>query len=167
MVKAVKRILGTVALAAVAWLCWGYFFPNEEKRIRKTLDSVAKAACIAPNQTPVQMGLAVDKLLGYLTPDIEVDIEVPDEGRLTFSGRAEVRDAAFAAHRNLGEVKVEFFDVAVAIAPDKRSAVASLTVKATQAGTKDFLVQAVRLQLRKDEGSWRINRAQTERALRP
>ncbi len=164
--KTIKRIIGLLVLAWLAWLGWQYLFPNEQKRILKTLDAVAKAASIPPNESAVQMGLAVDKLLRFATPDIEVDVEVPAEGRFTLSGREEVRDAALLAHKNLGELKVQFLDVTVALAPDKRTATAQLTVKATQPGSKEFLVQAVKLQLRKVERTWRISHAQTLRALK-
>lgn len=129
------------------------------------LNAVAEAASIQPNESAVKMGLAVDRLLRFTTPDIEVDIEVPGEGRLTFSGREEVRNAAFLAHKNLGALKIQFFDVAVILAPDKRTAAVELTVKATQPGAKDFLVQGVKLQLRKVDRTWRINYAQTVKPL--
>lgn len=164
--KTVKRIIGLVIVAWLFWLVWQYFFPDEEKRIHKMLGGLARAASIPANESPVQMGLAVDKLLGYVTSDIEVDVEVPGEGRFTFSGRDEVRDAALLAHKNLGELKVQFLDVTVTVAHDKRTATAELTVKATQPGSKDFLVQAVKLQLRKVDRTWRISHAQTVKALK-
>ncbi len=164
--KIIKHGVGVVIVLGLVWLGWLRFFPNEEKRILKMLDSVARAASIPPNETPVQMGLAVDKLLGFATHDIEVDVEVPGEGRYTFSGREEVRDAAMLAHKNLGPLTVQFLDVTVRVGPERRAATVNLTVKATQPGSKEFLVQAATLHLRQADRKWRISRAATVRALR-
>jgi ketosteroid isomerase-like protein len=166
LVKTVKRIVGLLILAGLGWLGWQHFFPNEEHRIRRMLDDLAQTASIPASESVVSTGLAVENLLSYATPDIEVDVEVPGEGRHLFSGRQEVRDAALLARRNLGELKVQFLDVDVALAGDKQTATAELTVKATQPGAKEFLVQELKLQLRKEDGQWRVRQVETVKPLK-
>jgi len=165
-VKILTRIGGLVILLGLGWLNWQHFFPNEERRIRRMLDDLAQTASIPASQSVVGMGIAVDKLLSYVTVDIQVDVDVPGEGRHAFSGREEIRDAALLAHRNLSDLKVQFLDVNVALAADKRTATVELTAKATQKGAKEFLVQEVKMQLRKEDGQWRVSRAETVKVLK-
>jgi hypothetical protein len=165
-VKTVKRIVGLLILLGLGWLGWQHFFPNEEDRIRRMLDGVAETLSIPAKESVMGMGIAVDKLLGHVMPDVEVDVEVPGDGRHTFSGREEVRDAVLAAHRNWSGLKVQFLDVNVALAPDKQTATVELTAKAAQEGAKELLVQEVKLQLRRQDRQWRVSRAETVKPLR-
>jgi ketosteroid isomerase-like protein len=166
LVKTVTRIVGLLILLGLGWLGWQHLFPNEERRVRRTLDDLAGALSISASESIVGTGLAVDRLLSYATLDIEVEVDVPGEGPHTFSGREEIRDAALAARRNLGEVKVQFLDVDVALAGDKQTATVELTVKATQPGAKEFFVREMKLQLRKQDSQWRISRAETVKPLK-
>lgn len=164
--KIVTRIVGLLVLLGLGWLGWQHFFPNEENRIHRMLDNLAEAASIPAHQSVIGAATAVDKLLSHVTQNIEMDVEVPGEGRHTFSGREEARDAALTAHRNLSDLKVQFLDVDVALAGDKRTATVELTVKATQPGAKEFFVQEMKLQLRKEDGQWRVSRAETVKPLK-
>jgi len=64
-----------------------------------------------------------------------------------------------------GGVKVEFYDVAVTLAPDKKSAVATLTGKARMAGEKEFFLQVLKFSLNRMEGEWLVSRVETVKAL--
>ena len=164
--KTVKRIVGLLVLLGLGWLSWQHFFPNDEHHIRRMLDGLAETLSIPANESVVGIGIAVDKLLGHVMPDIEVDVEVPGEGRHAFSGREEVRDAELAAHRNWSDLKVQFLDVNVALAADKQTATVELTAKAAQRGAKELLVQEVKLQLRQTDGKWHVSRAETIKPLK-
>lgn len=164
--KTATRIVGLLILLGLGWVGWQHLFPNEERRVRRTLDGLAEAVSIPASESIVGTGLAVDRLLGYVTPDIEAEVDVPGEGRHTFSGREEIRDAALAARRSLSDLKVQFLDVDVALAGDRQTATVELTVKATQPGAKEFLVQEMKLQLRKEDRQWRVSRAQTVKPLK-
>lgn len=164
--KSATRIAALVILVGLGWLGWKHFFPSEETRIRRLLDDLAQTVSIPPGRSTVAAGLAVDKLLNYVTPDIEAVFDVRGEGQFTLSGREEVRDAAMAAHRNLSNLKVEFLGINISVAAGKQEATVELTVKATESGTKEFFVQEMQLHLRKQDNRWRVYRAQTVKPLR-
>ena len=164
--KTVRRIVGLLILLGLGWLGWQHFFPNEEHRVRRMLEGLAEAVSIPANKSVIGTAVAVDKLLGYLTPNIEVAVDLPGEGRHTFAGRDEIREAALVAHRNLSGLKVQFLDVNAALATDKQTATVELTVKATQSGAKEFSVQEMKLFLRKEDQQWRVSRAETVKVLR-
>jgi len=165
-VKTASRIIGLSILLGLGWLGWQHFFPNEEQRIRRMLESLAETVSIPARPSVIGAARAVDQLLSCVTPDIEVTMDVLGEGRHTFSGREEIREAALVAHRNLGGLKVRFLDVSVALAADKQTATAELTVEATQSGAKNFFVQEMKLFLRQEAQQWRVSRAETVKVLR-
>jgi hypothetical protein len=161
-----RRILALVAIAGVLALAWWHFFPNEEKRVRRMLDRVAQTASIPAKPSPVGMVMSLDRLQGYLSRDVEVVLDVPIEGRRTFADRAELMEAVKVAWANVRSVKVEFLDINLKFDAAKTTATAELTARVTQAGQRDFFVQEVKLELRKQEEGWRIRRAETVRTLR-
>jgi len=165
-VKKIKGIVGVLILLGLGWLGWQHFFPNEEQRIRRMLDGLAEAVSIPAKKSVLGTALAVDKLLVYLAPNIEVVVDLPVEGQHTFTGREEIREAALTAQHNLSGLKVQFLDVTVALAADKQTATVELTVKATQPGAKEFSVQEMKLLLRKEDQQWRVSRAETVKVLR-
>lgn len=164
--KIATRLLGLVILLGLGWVAWRHFFPNEEHRIRRMLDGLAETVSIPAGESPVGTALALDKLLSCVTSTIEVDVDVPSEGKHTFSGRQEIRDAAMLAHQTLRGLKVQFLDVNVTLAAGKQTAAVELTVKATPPGAKEFFVEEMRLQLRKEDNQWRVSRAETVETLK-
>jgi hypothetical protein len=130
------------------------------------LDRVAAAISIPAKPAPAGMILALDRLQGCFSRDVEVVVDIPVEGRLTFSGRDELMDRAKAAWGTLRNVKVEFLDVNLHLNPAKDKAAAELTTRVTQPGQRDFFVQEMKFQLRRQEQDWRIIRIETVRTLR-
>ena len=166
MVKWLSRIAVTAVLAAALWWGWQTFFPSDERQIRRLLDHVAETASIPTDAKFVSGVLAADRLQGYFTPQIEVDVEVPGEGRHTFTGREELTQAYMLARSQRRGLTVEFLDVIVAVGADHQAATSELTARVRQTGQNDFGVQELRLQLRKVEDTWRINRIETTRSIK-
>lgn len=163
--KTLRRILGfAIAALLLVWL-YSHFFPNEDKRVRRVLDGVAQSASIPAKVSPVTLGFNLDRLQGYLSRDVLVTVDVPIEGRHTFSGREELMEAMKAAWGTVRGVKVEFLDTNITFDESRQNATAELTAQVTQAGQKEFWVQELKFQLAKLEDQWRITRIETVRAL--
>jgi len=165
-VKIFRRVIGALLAAGVLWLAYTHFFPNDEKLIRRTLARLATTASVPANPTPLGNLRAANALQDFFTPEVEVEVDVPIEGRHTFTGREELIQAAVAARNNYRGLTVEFLDVNVAVAAGHQEATAELTAKATQPGDAEIHVQEMKLQLRKKDDAWRIWRAESVRTLK-
>jgi len=166
MVKWLFRIAAAVVLTAALGWGWQTFFPSNERQIRRLLDRVAETVSIPTDGRFVGGVLAADRLKSYFTPGIEVDVDVPGEGRHTFTGREELTQVYLLARSQHRGLRVEFLDVLVAVGPDGQAATAELTARIRQTGDKDFGVQELRLQLHKGEDAWRIHRVETTRSIK-
>ena len=60
---------------------------------------------------------------------------------------------------------MEFYDLTITVAPDKKSAEVNLTLKARVAGERDTIIQELKIWLNKSEGDWRIYRLETVKTL--
>lgn len=162
--KKVVNLLLLAALIAVGILMWRHFFPNEEKRVRKMLSSLAEDISDSKKKSLITNAVAVDSIASYFTPDAEIDGDIPEFGHISISGRPEIVNAAIGA-RALG-ARVEFGDIAIKIEPGKETATVELTVKVIVPGQREIEMQDARLSLKKYDGDWRIAKAETVRAFK-
>lgn len=164
-----KGRLQTIVLlllaAAVLVFLGRRFFPNEEKRIRRVLMGLAEVASVPERATATGRLAAAERLRDLLCFDVELDVDVPGEGPQSLQGRAEIIQAAMAAREHLAGLKVELFDIRVLLDPDRSSATAELTARATLRRQKEYFVQELRLRLRKDPQDWRVCRIETVQTL--
>lgn len=159
-----RLILLGMIVAAAAWL-WTVFFPDPQKVIRKQLATMAREACVNPNQSPLATVANAHRLAEYFSTNVVVRLEVPGGGEHTFSSREEIMHAAAAALASVNGLKVQFLDVTVTLGPDRLSAVAELTLKAELAGDPELNVQEMKFTLQKFGGHWLIIRVETVRTL--
>ncbi len=154
------------ALAAIVFWSWRVIFPTPEGVIRKRMAEIARLASIAPNEAPVAKALNSQRLAGYFTPDVQVTVDVPGQSLQTFQGREDLLEAAAGARSMIKRLKVEFLDVGVAVEPDKQSAVAHFTLKATTPNERMPQVQELKARFRKLDHDWLIDHVETVRTLR-
>jgi len=165
----VKRWLTRIVLLAVLvgvgiWV-WSILFPSPERAIRHLLAEVAKAASFPSKESPLAMAANSQKLTTFCTDDIVITVELPGRSQHTLNGRDELFQGAMAARSLAAGLKVEFVDVTVTLAPDRQSAVASLTAKGNIPGEKDLLVQELKIKLKKVGRDWLIERIETVKTL--
>ena len=163
--KWITRFLWLAALAGLLWWGWRTFFPSDERRVQKLLAGVAATVSVPAEGKFVGGVLAADRLKGYFTPEVEVAVDVPGETRFNLTGREELAQAYMVARSQYRGLTVEFFDVQVAVAPDRTSAVADLTARARQA-SGELHVQEMRVNLIRREGEWRVQRVETTRSIK-
>jgi hypothetical protein len=163
--KIVVRSVLLMALAALGIWLWTIFFPSPEKIIRRHLEAVAKCVSFAPGEGMLTRLAGAQGLGGYFATNAEIYLEVPGHDHLVISGRNDITQAALATRSAVGSLKVKFLDVTVTVAPDRQSASVDLTVDATVTDQPDFLVQEIKILLRKISGEWLITRVETVRTL--
>jgi hypothetical protein len=163
--KIVLRLaLIAFAIAAGAWL-WTVCFPSPEKAIRAQLAHLARDASFDSGEGTLAVLNKAEKLAGFFSTNVEVNLDVPGRFQHSFDNRDEITQAAAAAHTAVGGLKVEFLDADVAVGADKLSATADLTVKAQAAGDRDFIVQEMKFTFQKIGGDWLITHVETVRTL--
>ena len=159
-----RLALLAATIAAGVWL-WTIFFPSPEKIIRKQIARLATAASFNSNEGTLVVLNKAEKLAGFFSTNVEVNLDVPGRFQHSFAGRDEITQAAAAAHSAVGGLKVEFLDPDLEVGADKESATADLTLKAQAVGDKDFIVQEMKFTFQKIDGDWLITRVETVRTL--
>ena len=158
-----RILLAAILVAAGVW-GWRTLFPGPEKAIRASLAGLAQTASFGDEGTLAKAYYS-QKLTGYFSTNVEVNVDIQGFGTQTLSGRDEIQQAALIARQRLRGLKVEFVDVHVTLSPDRQTAVANLTAKAMLVGQSDFSPQEMNISLRKVNGRWLVYRIETVKTL--
>ena len=161
----VVRLVVAGALIALGVWVWWTFFPSPERAVRKVMAEVAHAASFPANEGPLAVAANSQRLASFFTTDNIIMVDVPGRARQTFGGRDELLQVAMHARPVLGSLKVEFLDTTVTVDPGRSSATVVLTLKAKAAVERDLVVQEMKFELKKIDGTWLINRVETVRTL--
>jgi hypothetical protein len=166
--RALQILLAVVLLAAGFWL-WRVLFPSDEARILRLLQQVAESVSAPPGEGNIGHVRRINRLIGFLTPDVTIRFAPMSDRGLELNGRDELQQAALAARGMNSALKVEFLDPQVVpVATGADTAEARLTAKVQAGNDRDFGIQPLRIELRKDqEFGWRIQRVESFRALKP
>jgi hypothetical protein len=160
------RILVAAALIGCGVWGWRLLFPGAEKVIRTRLTRLAEAASFDLRQGILVKAYQVQKLAGFFTTNVVIELDMQGYVRQRLSGRDELQQVALAATgRATRGWKVEFPDISVTLGPDGLTAVANLTSKVTFEGERDFSEQEFNFLLRKVAGQWLVYRVETVRTL--
>jgi hypothetical protein len=163
--KLLFRLLLLAAVAALGYWLWTVFFPDAETVIRKRLNKVAALVSFTRGEGNFAAIASVERLSGYLAPDIEISVNDPYQSNQTLSGRSEVKQSVMAVRKALAGLKVEFVDLNVSFNTDRSEATVLLTGRARLPDQRDLLLQELKVILRKIDGEWLITRVETVRTL--
>ena len=163
--KIFLRAVLILALAALGVWLWTILFPSPEKMIRGQLMKLARDVSFSQTENDFVKLARAQIVAGFFSTNVEVNLNVPGRESQTFAGRDEITQLAMAARQTVGSLDVKFPDVNVAVAPDKNSATADVTVEATVSGQRDAIVQEMKFTFEKIEGQWLITKVETARTL--
>jgi len=161
------RLIIVLALIGLGFGAWRLVYSSPNHIIRSKLQQLAKTASLTPKDGNFVRVYKIEHLPEFFTRDVVINVDLRGIGQTTIEGRDEVRqyvNAAFSP-QGLGELKTQFRDVSVTLAPDKQSAVANLTGEFTVDGQHDFFVVELNLLFKKVEGEWLIYKIETVRTL--
>jgi hypothetical protein len=165
MKRIISQVLLLLALAVGGFFAYQWLYPSPEKVIRKRLTELAEIVSFSGNETPVSRMLNVERLRSYLTHEVQVNVDVPGQGNTSIRGRDEVLSTALAVRGTVGSLKVDFMDATISVGPERQSATANLTVRAQTGIDKGTHVEEVKVDWRKVESKWLIERAETVKVL--
>jgi len=159
------RITGALAILVLAGWLWTVIFPPPERVIRKRLAELSKSVSIGGKESPLAAVANASRMADFFTTDIEIRLDWPGASAQVINGREELFQIAKGVRSMIGGLDVQFLDINLTVAPDKKSAEANLTLRAKVAGDRDQIVQEMKLLLNKLEGNWRIQRLETVKTL--
>jgi ketosteroid isomerase-like protein len=163
--KIAFRLVLLAAVAGLGFWLWTIFFPASEKVVLKKIASLAATATFSANDSNFTRAGKAGNLVSFFAPDAQIIFDAPGLAARTFSGRDEIREAAYGGFASLPALKVQFLDVTVRIGTDKQTADVNCTARVTAGDSKDYGVQEMHFQLKKVDGSWLISRAETVKTL--
>ena len=161
---ALRFILFAALVALGVWL-WFILFPSPEKVIRKRLVELARTASSSSGESDLARLAAARSVAGFFSTNVELAVELPELARYSLMDRDEIMQAVLMARSKIDGLSVKFPDINIAVAPDKQSAVADLTVEANVSGEHDPIVQEMKFRLQKIDGQWLITRIETVHTL--
>jgi hypothetical protein len=163
--RIIFRLILLAALIAVGVWLWFVLFPSPEKIIKAKLAKLARTVSFSASEGNLARLASAQKVAGFFSTNVEVNINVPGHERQIFAGRDEITQAALGTRSALNSLAVKFPDVNVTVAPDKQSAVADVTLEATISGERDIIVQEMKFTFEKSDGKWLIKKIETVRVL--
>jgi hypothetical protein len=163
--KFLARIGVIVVLGGLGTWLWLVFHPAPEKMIRKRLMDVAQNASFTGKEGNIMQMAAAQKLADSFSSDAEIIVDVPNVQKINFEGRDGILQAAVRARTVVDSVKIEFLDLNVTLAPDKKTAEVELTAKIISPGERDFVPQELKFSMKESDGQWLITRVETVRVL--
>ena len=155
-----RLVFFAAAVALGVWL-WTVFFPAPEKVIRHRLARLAADVSFTSGQGTFSRIAGGESVAGFFSTNVEINLNIPGYEQVTFASRAEILQAALVARDRLKSLSVKFPDVTVTLAPDKKSAVADVTVQVLVSSERDTIVQELKISFQKMTDGWLITRLET------
>ena len=157
VVKWVAVWFGIVAVAGAAWVV----FPTEEKRILSRLESLAEAASLEPDESPVARAVRGARIGAYFTEQARINLGAPFRA---VQGRDALIGFLSALRVPDHEITVTFVDATVSF--DRRLLIANgrLTALATSrssAGEEIYCSRPLDVALRRIDGDWLVDDLRT------
>jgi hypothetical protein len=166
MRRRVVSVAAAVAIVAVAGWIWTTWRPDEERQIRARLSSLAEEF-----NTSAADGLGLvakaARMGTYFSDDVTIDL---GPGSAAIVGRDTLMGMAARLQPRTSVYTLSLDDVAIDVAPEKRTAKVALTLIITRTsgvtGKESLDAREFSVDLRKLDGEWRISRAAAVDTLR-
>ena len=110
--------------------------------------------------------MAVEKLGGFFSPEVEVKLESPGYPTLEFNTRDELKQAALGARSAIRGIKAEFPDMKIEVTPGNQAAIVDLTLMADVGDEKNAILQELKFNMKKVDGQWVITHVETVKTLK-
>jgi hypothetical protein len=164
---ALRNTVVIIAVVAVAWLGWGWMFPDDEAQIREVLDRIAEGVSGGSSEGEVGRLARAASLRNDFDPDIVVDAGAPF-ARL--KGRDAVIGTAARLSGSMRNLEITFADVEIQVSADRAQAHAAMTAEARfdeGAGGRGIDARELDVSFRRLDGRWVVSEVALIRALQP
>lgn len=149
-------LIGAALAAAVP--VWRHFFPDDETRIKRVLDSAADAVgCDPGDSAPTAIG-KLRRIESLLDDQVEFDLRANRETYGRTFARGEIVSLLAAERRAGSRMKVELTDFTVVIDKDSAKTEAAATIQYKNGDREFSLQEEIKFELVRRDGKWRISR---------
>jgi hypothetical protein len=166
MKKLVTRLIWAAALIALGYWAWTAAFPNPRKEVRRRLNKLAQIASFPADESPLAKLANLQKLAGFFTEQVVVNVSAIGEGTRLFSNRDELMQAAQAARLSVNGFRAKFADPNIELTHGNEEAIVDVAFTADIGGEKDSLVEELKIEMKKTGGDWLINRVESVDTLK-
>jgi hypothetical protein len=158
-------LLLVLGLGAGGFLLWRQLFPGPEQQIRRRMTDLRELVSFQATEGNLRLLADTQRLGALFTEAATIRVDVPGGVRGALTGRDSIVQVAAAARQSVGMIEVEFLDVVVTLASDRRAAVVEATAKARQSGTSELWIQELRFHWVRTDDGWQIASVETVRTL--
>lgn len=163
--KKTLQLLLLAAIAVGAWLGYRWLNPGDAELIRRQLTGLIETASFSPAESDIMKLAKVNGLREYLTSDIVLRVNRWDGGSVALSGYQQLRDAALGARQRFESLEIEFSELQTTVADDGLTATSGFVVEVRGGPRRETLVQELKAEWTKADGSWRLREVQTVEAI--
>lgn len=151
----IRNLVIAVAAAAVLWFGWQWLNPSDEAEIAAVLARVADGVSSAAGEGDVGRLARAASLRNEFAPDVVVDAGPPFQ---RIRGREAIIGAAARTSGSVRNLSISFPDMAITVAPDRRSATALVTAEARfdDGGGRGIDARELELEFTRTDGNWVI-----------
>ncbi len=166
MKKLVVRLIWAAALIALGYWAWTAAFPNPRKAVRRRLEKLAQLASFSANEAPLAKLANLQKLAGFFSEQVVVNVDAPGEGAHVFNNRDELMQAAQAVRMTASGVQAKFADPNIEFTAGNQEAIVDVAFTADIGGEKDAVVEELKIDLKYTGADWVITRVESVDTLK-
>lgn len=160
-----KRLWILIGFGVLVWIAF-QFIPNDEKKIRSTLEDLVRTVSIEPEDGNIQMWRKSERMLGFFTDDLAIEIEgLPEQG-VAIRSKMDLSQAFLSIRlEQIKRLEVRLADLLIKIAPDQETATVFTSALVRMNDAKDSFAQELKFHMEKNRGQWLINHVQAIQTL--
>jgi hypothetical protein len=155
------RLVMVAGLAAAGYWAWTVLSPNPRTVVWRRLEKLAEIASFPANEGQLVKLAAVQKMGGYFSDQIVVNVHMTGEETHEFYNREELVQAIQAGRMSVNSVLVKFKSPRIEIPPGNQEAIIGVALTADINGEKDTVVEDLKIEMKKIDGDWLITHVET------
>lgn len=155
------RLVILAGLIGAGYWGWTVMFPNPRAVVWHRLQKLAEITSFPADAGQVAKLVAVQKLGGYFSDQVVVNVHMTGEETHEFYNREELVQAIQAGRMTVNSVLVQFKSPRIEITPGKQEAIIGVALTADINGEKDAVVEDLKIQMKKIQGDWVITHVET------
>ena len=155
------RLIIIAGLAAAGYWAWTVMFPNPRTVVWHRLEKLAQIASFPPNEGQIPKLAAVQKMGGYFSDQVVVNVQMTGEESHEFYNREELVQAIQAGRMSVNSVTVKFKDPNIEVTHGNQEAIIGVMLTADINGEKNSVVEDLKIEMKKIDGDWLITHVET------
>ena len=155
------RLVIIAGLAAAGYWAWGVMFPNPRAVVWHRLEKLAELASFSAGEGQITKLAAVQKMGGYFSDQVVVNVHMTGEETHEFYNREELVQAIQAGRMSVNSVLAKFKSPKIEITPGNQEAIIGVALTVDINGEKDSVAEDLKIEMKKIDGDWVITHVES------